>query len=528
MKFDLLQILKNKIPKHLVICFGSSLILGWIVHFYALTNKLTNWDDLNCITNFGQGDNLGRWMLKYIHPLGGIYSVPAVHGFLFIFFMSLSACLIMELLHLKSTTSAILIPAVLMTFPSAVSTMSFGFMSHTSAMAICMVCLGVYLLFRYKYGFIPCSILLLCATGTYQSYICFGITLILLGLLTQLLRREADFQQTVKKGILCVVVLGVTVLVYIKLCHVIYPAMEEETYGGFGQMGQIEISQIPKLVGRCYKRFLEYFLWKPFAFVTKTAQKTNIVSFCLAVGLFIYVLIKKKFHKNVLELLLAIVLFVFLPLGAAFIYLMAPDAPFSMLMLYAYALVYVFVLALLEYAVKEWETADFSQVWKKGGAWVCILATVGTVFTSSYCDYLLTNRAYFRVDVSMRRVTSYFNRIIAFAEDTEGFKAGDRLTILGNFYYKDNPSSVELEAFDQEPLRTLDGVALENGLITAGSRDNFVYYYCGYDLADLSSGEKEEIMKSEEYKAMPVYPEQGSVKKIGDVWVVKLCNETQD
>jgi hypothetical protein len=68
-------------------------------------------------------------------------------------------------------------------------------------------------------------------------------------------------------------------------------------------------------------------------------------------------------------------------------------------------------------------------------------------------------------------------------------------------------------------------VALENGLITSGVRDNFIKTFIGYEVADISWDEKNEIMVSDEFKSMPIYPENGCVQKINDVWVVKMCEQ---
>lgn len=93
------------------------------------------------------------------------------------------------------------------------------------------------------------------------------------------------FPEVLRTGILCVAVLGVGVLLYMKLSHIIYPNIDNETYGGVGNMGQIAVRDMPVLIGRCYKRFLEYFLWKPFAFVSRTAQTANVITCVLAVVL---------------------------------------------------------------------------------------------------------------------------------------------------------------------------------------------------------------------------------------------------
>jgi hypothetical protein len=516
MKFDILEILNNRIPKHIKTCFVAGIIIGMLTHFYMLTHKLVNWDDANNLSAPGSTDYLGRWFLKYIHGLGSKYSIPAVHGFLFILFLTLSACLVLEIVNIKSTTGAILVPALMVTFPSVVSTMTFMFMAHTSGIAIFMVCLAIYLLRKYKFGWLPCILLLICALGTYQSYISIAITLMLMGMISDLIDGK-KFAEVLKKGIVYVVILGVSVFVYMRLCHVFYPTIDSETYGGVGNMGQIAISEMPKLIGRCYKRFFEYFIWKPFAFVTRTAQCANIVTCVLAVVLFGIISVQRKLYKDVLSYLLLVVVCIFVPLAAAFIYFMAPEVDYSMLMLYAYVFVYIIVLELFERCLMDWTKLTF---WKMAVS----VAVVITLFISCYTDYLLTNRAYLRTDIATERVKSYFNRVISMAENTEGFKYDDCIVILGEFYYVDNPSSVEIDILDSEDLRELSGLALENGLITMGVRDNFIETFLGYKTADISWNEKYDIMDTDEYKSMPVYPENGCVQKINDVWVVKMCN----
>ena len=215
MRFDIFAQLSKKIPKHIRLCFMSGMLFGFLTHFYMFTNKLTNWDDINSLSRFGSGDYLGRWFLKYIHPLGSVHSIPAVHGMLFVLFLSISACLVMEILNIRSTTSAILVPIVMVTFPSIVSTMTFMFMAHTSGMGIFMVCLANYLLRKYKYGWLPCSVMLICVLGIYQSYICLAITLMLMGMIFDIINGR-KFPESVKQGIVCVIVLGVSVFIFRK------------------------------------------------------------------------------------------------------------------------------------------------------------------------------------------------------------------------------------------------------------------------------------------------------------------------
>ena len=522
MNFDIFKEWGKKIPQRTWICFITSVVLGWLTHFYMLSNKLTNWDDVNSLHSHGAGSGIGRWFLEIVHPLGSRYSTPAIHGVIMIFFLALSACLVLEILQLKSTTAAILIGALMVTFPSVACVMTFMFTAHAYGLAIFMICLAIYLLRKYKWGMIPCSILLIGSLGIYQSYISIAIALMLMGMMIDILDGK-DCKRELKTGIVYACILVVSVVIYMKICYVFNPNMANETYAGVGNMGQIELTEVPRLIGRCYKRFLEYFIWKPFAYMSTLMQVLNILTCVAAVIVAVLLVLKKCLYKKPFELALLGVVSFLMPLAVAFVYFMAPDAPFSVLMIYAYVMIYILVIALWEKLMQEWssqQTAGYTKYFLQ----MSTLAIVGVISLSCYDNYLLTNTAYMRMQISYERVSSYFNRILANVEATPGYQQGDLVSIVGEFHYLDNPSPVDFASlYPTDSLRELSGVALENGLTNSGVRDNFIRNFLGFQVADLSVEEKNEIREMEEFKAMPNYPEEGSIAQIDGIWVVKLC-----
>ncbi len=525
MEYDVIKKLWNRIPGYIRIAFVSGMVTGLVTHFYMLTHKLPNWDDANNLAGYGAGRDIGRWMLYYIHSYAGDYSVPAVHGFVYILNLTIAACIVLGILELRSSLAAVLVPAVMVTFPSVASTFAFMFTIHDYGLAIIMMCLAVYLLRKYEYGFIATVFLLIGGLGIYQSYISIAIALMLMGMVCDMLRGGA-FKKNFYNGVKCALVLIVAAVVYIAVCHLMYPNIENTQYAGVGNMGKIAITEMPRLIARCYKRFLEYFLWKPFEFVSGFAQIIN-VCVCVMLGLiFVYLLFVKKIYKDIYRLVLTVMFMFFLPWAAAFVYFMAPEAPYSMLMLYAYCLVYVMLIALMELCMKHWSEEKTLLVkkiyWRKG----CVLLVAVLVTLSCYTDYLLSNEAYFRTEIAKDRVVSYFTRMISRVEEQEGFSYGDKVTFMGEFHYLNNPSpldDVEDDSMDFEYLRAMSGVALENGLVTSGVRNNFIRTYIGFEMYDMTDSERAEIMESEIYKEMPLYPAQGSIQKMQDIWVVKLC-----
>jgi hypothetical protein len=300
-----------------------------------------------------------------------------------------------------------------------------------------------------------------------------------------------------------------------KLCWVFYPNLSEETYGGVGEMGNIEVSEMPRLILRCYKRVFEFFISKPFNFMSGTTQVLNIIVCVVVAILFVYVVAKKKIYsKDRLNFVFVCLLAFLSPLAMAFVYFMAPEVTYSMLMLYAYVLVYVVLLGLLE---------QYGEICtKKNIGQTAALAMVIVLFLVAYQNYLVTNNAYFRMDIAFQRTKAYYERIINRLEETEGYEYGDAVFVAGDFYYVDNPSPIEAVSMDDEIYRDFDGIAMENGMITAGVRNNFIRTYIGIDIPDISYDLQDKIKNSSEYEEMPSYPSEGCVKKIEDVWVIKL------
>ena len=518
---DILGSILGRIQIQYRITFFTGLFVGCITHLFMLTNKLPNWDDITNMDGTGSGSFLGRWFLRYIHSLGGDANAPATHGFLMILLLSLSACIVVRILELKNLSSLVITASVMVTFPSVACIMSFMFMAHTSALAILMNCFAVYCLRRWKYGFIGAICLIVCSLAIYQSYVSIAIALILMGMIIDCIH-EKEGKQVALTGIKSAVTLIISVPIYMLISYIYYPGIFDSEYGGVGEMGQMTPTEMLIQAGRAYKRFIEYFVFKPLAFVSPTMRVTNTLICVAAIVLFVLIIIRKRLWKDRLNLVVFCLSCFFMPMAVAFVYFMAPKVPYSMLMLYAYCFVYVLVAALLENLpksnVKEDDLSKVSYLCS------CVLsvAVITVLLINCYTGYLITNKAYYRSYVAYERVVNYYNRLIAEVEKTDGYKYGDSVFIGGDFYYVDDPAPIEMDFEDSENLRSLDGISFENGMITAGVRKEFVETYIGFPMGSFSFEDEEKIVNSSEYKKMPVYPEKGCVKRIDDVWVIKI------
>ena len=109
---DLIKKLYDSVPKSSWICLAAGVVTGILSHLYMLTNKLPNWDDLTTFGGYGVGGENGRWMISRLHDMAGIWSVPALNGMLAIIFFSIATCFMLEVLELRSVTSAVLFPFI--------------------------------------------------------------------------------------------------------------------------------------------------------------------------------------------------------------------------------------------------------------------------------------------------------------------------------------------------------------------------------------------------------------------------------
>ena len=512
-EYDFFKNLYKKIPSQTKVCFVSAMVSGLLTHMYMLTHKLPNWDDVNCFSNAGVTTLVGRWLLEYLKDIPTSWSNPWLNGSIAILLIAVSCCLVVAVLELKSMTSAVLVPVLFMTFPSVASTMTFMFTIDMYMLGMLFAILAVYLTKKYKYGFLAGSVLLICSLGIYQAYICFAITLFIVWIFEEALQKKEIKALFISIG-KAVGVLAVSVILYILVSKLLCPNMSDSNYAGTAEMGQISLTELPRLTARSYKRILEYFILKPFSYISRAGWVVNILV-CLMLGLcFVWLMAVKKMWKNKISFAVCVLTMLAAPLGMAFIYVMSPQANYSTLMMYQYVLVYVLLLLFAEHICKE-QVKVFAK--KTIGIVTAALLVLTAVF-----HYTVTQEAYFRMDLSMTRVTEYYNRLLTRLE-LEGYEPGEAFLIMGHSQAGDDKLlPPEHYSMEDEKFEDFSGISPEYGILTAGVRENFMRIYFGLEVPSVSDGDKETILQSEEFKEMPIYPKDGCVQKINDVWIIKI------
>lgn len=521
-KGNVIRELLRKIPCRIRVCLCTGIIAGILIHAYMLTNKLPNWDDINNVGGYAVGSEFGRWFLKYVSRLDGSWSAPWLSGLFAIVMVSLAACMMMEALELRGLTSAVLIPLMLISFPSMCSLFTFMFTADCYAVGILFACTAAWLIRKYRYGFIPGIVLLVLSLGIYQAYLCMALGILVCGLFLDCLKDEEEAEgklprRVFRKGVRTLVILAAAVLIYNVVSRLIYPDLD--SYNGLNNMGHLELSRLPRLILRACKWVAEYFILKPRSFVTGFTRFLNILCCALAVGFIIAWFVKKRLYQRPWFALLYLFLAGAVPLAMGSIIIMAPDASVSMLMLHQFCLLYVFVTAMLEKSRgRLWKNVSL----EKGFT----IAAVAVILLIGYQNFVVTNQAYFRMEIAYERAYAYYNRLLVRMEETQGYRTGDAFALIGEYGLSETPDLLGEYGMDKERFGDLSGVAMETGLLTSGVRWNFVRTYIGVSSPEVDEETVQAIRDSQEYQEMPSYPEQGCVRQIQGVWVLKTCEET--
>ena len=510
----------------LIRVYVSAVLLGLLTHFYMLSHKLPNWDDINNFDTPGVSRLYGRWFLDVLQPLSGSFSVPAVNGVLAIFFLGAAAVLLYRILELRSLLSGVLLAAILMTFPSLASTMCFMFTVDLYAVGL-VICLAGVLILRCMKAKIPGLLLgILCfilTLGTYQSYICFAIALLVYCLMLDLLNGE-ELKTVFFSGLRYVAALFLSVLIYLPLSFRIEPEMRTEGQNGLEHLGSnLSPLILLKQFGRTYKRVSEYFVLRPMSFVSGFLHVMMVIAVVFFGVMLVFAAKKKGLFKHPAKPALLLVLTLLLPPALAFFYVMSPEANVSTLMYYQYCLPFLFLLppAELNGGLKLPEGGAFAKYKLPHMLGYTVFAAVILV-PIAWSHLVLTNQAYLRMELAKEHVMAYYNRILYTLEHTEGYSYGDQTAILGNYWADVHPAPIESFHMDDRRFADLSGISTEYGMLTSGVRKSFIKTYLG---VDLNTPTGHQLADTKEYREMPVYPAEGCVKKINGVWVVRISSE---
>lgn len=495
----------------------STFIFGILAHGMMIFNKFSNHDDLIYIFQGGVTFTSGRWMLYIAEKIrkiffqDNLYSIPSFNGFFVFLCIAISSCILIDLFNIRSRFFSILISGIMVCTPVITSTLGHMFTAQFFSLSILLAVTGSYLILKKDRWFLIISgiILLTCSVGIYQAYIPTFLCILLFGLIKFISEAKTPDKVKCLKKIIIVFFSCISVLIlYITTTYISLrlTKLQLSNYKGINSAYTISLAvYIQRAV----------FAYKEFFLLTKNAvynifPGTAYTIYIVMVFLFMIMLILQtisSFKQNKLSGLLMLLFSLLSPLCINFIFIMTDVSSAYAMTSYAYTIFIVFFIYLTEKFI-ETNKSILSQIYKPISHFILGLLLVIFIRYDNAC--------YTRMEFTHQQTLRYYSSLITRMQSTPGYRLDMRVAYIGeNRWVPWDPTVSQESEFD---------------FITTypfwGLRGNIGNYQKSFMKLwfDFSPREAEPSLfeKLPEVKAMPSYPDDGSIKVINDTLVVKF------
>lgn len=402
--------------------------------------------------------------------------------------------------------------AVMAAFPCMGYTFLYMFTASAYCLAIFMAVLSVWLARRCKVGFVLGVLLLAMTMGTYQVYVTVAIALSVLSVVREVLEGENTFQDELLYGLKLMAYIALGAVVYYAVLMIFLKVKDLELLSYLGMdaaSSGYPVGQLPRLILQTYKQVIAFF------FVPSSVNDFGNSFFlvlnlaAVILGVLCALVWQKGRALELWRVVTVLALLTIFPLAINFGQIISPYSLPTPLMKYAYVFVYLAVFLFADLAA-----ADAGKP-----VWAAASVVIWTLPVLLFC--LNTNNVLYTASAQAHRAAeSYLTRLMGRVEACEGYERGMEVIFVGAIPNNQIRSAVESYAQVDHYSVPIHNVAELN---------KHIYYYLNDWLSVPVEEPEEEIViavaNSEDFTAMPLYPEQGSVQVLDGRVVVKLREE---
>ena len=495
-------------------CFAA----GYLIHLFAFTNLIPNSDGLSRVYDLQQMTVSGRWFLHFASALNDFTQMPALIGLLSMVFLSLAAAGVVTALDLHSRALSAFTGVLMAAFPCLGYTFLYLFTASAYCLAILLAVLSVCLAKRGGCLWTAAGcVLLALSMGIYQAYAAVAVALSLLVVFRACLDVRSTWTGTARLGFRFVGFLAAGALLYYLILQIFLAVKDLEllSYLGMDEAGSsYPIAQLPALILSAYKQVFVFFFWPGGAnsFTTPALVLLDLLAFGLAAACVLAAILRRSLWREPWRVAGVLILAALLPLAVGFAQIIAPFSDATPIMKYAYVLVYAAVLLAADAGLRSLPRPR-ARTAAAGALAVCLLGV--TLYSAN-----INNLLYTASEQAHRATLSYATRLLARIESCPGYTGAEEVLVIGAFptdrIYSDIPSYALVDHYSV-PLHT------------AAPLNKHIYYYFN-DWLNVPIPEPAEetmlaVSQSDEFRAMPLYPADGSVQLLDGRVVVKLQEE---
>ena len=504
--------IKNELTKNMLYTFFITLFFGLIIHTLSINSIIINHDALS--HGFQPAEAIGglllkqgKWFAYYFRLIFGNISVGSVNSINSILFIALSSALVVSLLDIKNKVLACLIGLMMVSFPSVLCTFSYD-SEDMFFFSLLLATISIYCLKRLKKNsYLVGIIFLVFSLGTYQAYIGFAATLLLLIFLIEVLTNSESNKQIFERAVKYLLFLGVSCIIYYIVLNIILKikGISLSNYRGIDNMASLDLAQIPELIIGTYKKVFLFFL--------NDFYGTRLPKFYIAYRITILLLlfnlfavyIKSGIYKNIIKNICFFAILIVFPLSVHLVALLGKNVNTHWLMIYSFVLVFISLIKLFE---MNYNASD--------GLTLNKFAVYIVLFFTVYNWYVLTNSGYLRLKAGYYRAYSTANQVVSLIINYPDYTKEKEVDIIGSY-------KPDKDSFYSEMGNRFTGVTYGNMFSRQNHYNRIITDFLGLELNFVNSKKEEEIKATNEFINMPVYPDDGCISEINGVVVVKMA-----
>ena len=135
---------KQKITKQDIYTFLTAVIMGLVTHMRVFISDIPNHDGMSSLYFDQNMITSGRWFLRVACGISSDYTLPWVIGVLCVLYLAATAVVLQRFFKVKHSFTAMLLAAILVTYPTLTSNFAYIFTADGYMLAMLMSALAIY------------------------------------------------------------------------------------------------------------------------------------------------------------------------------------------------------------------------------------------------------------------------------------------------------------------------------------------------------------------------------------------------
>lgn len=516
-------------------------------HGFMFMNPDYSHDSLTSILRYPDTwqTSLGRFLHNPLKTIFGYVTSTWFIGLMSSLFFGAACFLICDYLQIKNLISILLISGVLASNP-VLSNSVATYMPWVDAYSIAFFCaaLAVWLMNRWKFGFLAGIPFIIICLGLYPPYIVCIPSLILIHLLLSM-NGECNWKKRLLIIAKAAIMFILGYLFYRLILNAVLQAKHITMAEADNSMDRIKFtgfSNLPGLIQETYKAFFEYIgatFTDPYA--GGAAKYLLLITTVIAA---VYYIVKKSTTWP--ERICFLILLLISPIVFNVQKIVCENAAYHYLMVYSIFLAYVGLIGIYDRCIRTNDMAGeglsgqkitptaksngsdelpdpVPETLSNGKAYAkkadlflhkyLLPVTIGLVL---FCNMRYSNNLYTLKYMQERTTLSLMTRIMASAEQAEGYDPDYMsLVIIGSLSSNDMAKEIDSAYYPYILPKTYT-------LSVTYNLPQYLKYYMGYSRIGTSPEKMDLINKELERNPLPSYPHKGFARVIEDCLVVRL------